>query len=43
MTVYFKIIFWNVTKLKVLLYQFTKDFVLTSGRCRDLGRAISRV
>ena len=26
MTIYFKIIFWNVTKLKVLLYEFTKDF-----------------
>ena len=43
MTAYFKIIFWTVTKLKVLLYEFTKDFVLTSGGCRDLGRAISRV
>ena len=47
MTKYFKVIFWNVTKLNykvrgyILLYEFTKDYLLLSGRCRALGRAIS--
>ena len=46
MTMYLKVIFWNViTKLKlwlcIWLYEFTKDFLLLSGRCRALGRAIS--
>ena len=47
MTLYFKVIFWNVTdQAQSLLicgyiHEFTKDFVLLSGRCRALGRAIS--
>ena len=39
MTMYFKVIFWNVTKLKVWL--FTKDILFLSGRYRALGGAIS--
>ena len=39
MTVYFKSIFWNVTKLKVLLYEFTEDFFLHQG---DAGISVGR-